>query len=86
MVDSIDLVCKDEPEFQMWTSTLETLRVGKTDLTQYLLAIQKRQMEQEKKGETVESGQRRTQHQMLKTSKGAFNETEADVYSWGWGQ
>lgn len=86
--ESLDLVCKDEAEFQIWTGTLATLIEGKTDLTQYLLAIQKRQLEAASRGEAGE-GSARDAHKAVLKSKGhgGFKENEAnDVYSFGWGQ
>jgi len=86
-LESLDLVCKDEAEFQMWTGTLATLIEGKTDLTQYLLAVQKRQLEAAQRGEGLDGSDARKARMALKHSKvGAFKETEADVYAFGWGE
>lgn len=43
--ETLDLVCRDDAELVMWTTVLNTLIEGRTDLTAYLLAIQKRQIE-----------------------------------------
>ena len=88
--ESLDLVCKDESEFQIWTGTLSTLIDGKTDLTQYLLAIQKRQLEAQSRGEGAEGSSREGQKAVLKSKghgHGGFRkENEAnDVYAFGWG-
>ena len=82
------------------TGTLSTLIEGKTDLTQYLLAIQKKQLESGGEYGSAASrsqagglggaagggaGAGGKQAALLKSKVGAFKETEADVYAWGWG-
>lgn len=82
-IESLDLVCRDESEFQMWTTTLATLIEGKTDLTPYLLAVQKRQLELQSSA-TQDAGKKNKKHKMMK-SKDAFKEAN-DVYAFGWGE
>jgi len=50
--DSVDLVCKDEHEFELWTRALSTLIEGKTDLTAYLLTIQKSMLQRQQQDGT----------------------------------
>lgn len=85
--ESLDLVCKDEAEFQTWTNTLSTLIEGKTDLTQYLLAIQKRQLAEQGKTEvdSSDAAKRARKQKQLMSKKGTQNEAN-DVYAFGWGE
>ena len=90
---ALTVVLQDEPEFQMWTGTLSMLIEGKTNLTQYLLAIQKRQLDQQSQSQGPSglegpggAGGAKGKKQMK--NKGAnFKENEAnDVYAFGWGE
>ena len=85
--ESLDLVCKDEAEFQTWTTTLSTLIEGKTDLTQYLLAIQKRQLAEQGKTDvdSSDAAKRARKQKQLMSKKGDKNEAN-DVYAFGWGE
>lgn len=61
---------------------MTTLIEGKTDLTHYLLAIQKRQLELASQEPDLAGSKKK--HKMIK-SKDAFKEAN-DVYAFGWGE
>jgi len=77
VTDTLDLVCKDEREFQTWTRTLQALMDGKVDTEMWIQSVKR-----EAKEASSPSAKAKSKEEI---TRDAFQESN-DVYAFGWGE